>query len=252
MNTDRMHARYEELAVGHALNALEPEDEVAFLAHLPGCAACARALAEHQETLGHLAHAVSSDEPPATLLEGIRAGVRASGRSGSFPPPVSLAEARRKRTVTLTTALVGVAASVVLVLALALSNVTLLHRNSDLKRQDLAFSRTVDGLLTKGAQRVELTGQGTAVAVVHGGQVDLVLSGVPANGPRSTYVLWQQNAHGITAAGAFDVRSTGLTVINHGLRVDTDSPLTALMVTREQGHVPPPTAAGPLVFRGDA
>jgi len=116
----------------------------------------------------------------------------------------------------------------------------------------LAFQRTVNSLLTKGAQRVELSGDGTAVAVIHDGQVDLVLSGVPANDPRSTYVLWQQNARGITAAGAFDVPSRGLTVVNHGLRVDTDSPLKALMVTREKGHVPPPTAAGPLVFSGNA
>jgi len=51
---DDTHALYDQLAVGHALSALEPEDEQAFLAHLPGCAACERALAEHTETLAHL------------------------------------------------------------------------------------------------------------------------------------------------------------------------------------------------------
>ena len=152
-----VHDKYAELAVGHALNALEPEDEVTLLEHLPGCAACAGAVAEHRETLGHLSYAVASEEPPPSLLEGIRAGVAASGRAGAFPPPVSLA-ARRVRTVPLTTALIGVAASVVLVAALALANLTLSSRNADLRRQDAAFQRTVSGLLTKGAQRFELTG----------------------------------------------------------------------------------------------
>jgi hypothetical protein len=245
------HDRYDELAVGHALDALEPQDEAAFLAHVRGCDTCARAVAEHRATLGHLAHAVPSLEPPAALIEGIRAGVEASGRAGSFPAPASLAE-RRGRTVKLTTVLVGVAASAVLVVALALVDLNLHSSNSDLRQQEAAFRRTVSSLLTSGAQRIQLTGDGNAVAVVHGGQVDLVLSGVPANDSRSTYVLWQQNARGITAAGAFDVRSTGLTVVSRGLRVDVGATLKALMVTREQGRVPPATAHGPLVFRGAA
>ena len=58
------HDRFDELAVGHALSALEPEDEVVFLAHLPGCASCERALADHRETLGHLAYAAADEEPP--------------------------------------------------------------------------------------------------------------------------------------------------------------------------------------------
>jgi hypothetical protein len=35
------HQRYDELAVGWALHALEPEDEAAFARHLSGCARCA-------------------------------------------------------------------------------------------------------------------------------------------------------------------------------------------------------------------
>ena len=248
------HEHFDELAVGHALNALEPADEMAFLAHLPGCAACERAVAEHNETLGHLAYATAAQEPPPALLEGIRAGVAASGRAGAFPAPAvaSLAD-RRNRTVKLTTALVGVAASFVLVAALVLANVALRSNNNDLKRQDVAFQRTVSSLLTHGAKRVELSGKGDAVAVVHGGQVDLVLSGVKANDvSREVYVLWQQDAHGITAAGTFDVTSKGLTVINKGLSVTQAGDLKALMVTREAGRVAPKSAAGELVFAGNA
>ena len=245
------HDRYAELAVGHALNALEPEDEVTFLAHLPGCAACAEAVAEHRETLGHLSYAVASAEPPPTLLEGIRAGVEASGRAGAFPPPVSLTE-RRSRTVTLRTALLSAAASIVLVVALALANLSLSSRNSDLRDQNSAFQRTVSGLLAKGAQRVELTGAGDAVAIVHGDQVDLVLDGVaPNDRQHSTYVLWQADTQGVSAAGVFDVPSTGLTVVSSGLRVSTDG-LKQLMITKEAGRVAPPTARTRVLFSGTA
>lgn len=247
MNT---HEHYEELAVGHALNALEPEDEVTFLAHLPGCAACERAVAEHTETLGHLAYATASSEPPAAVLDGIRAGIAASGRAGEFPAPVvSLAE-HRSRTVKLTTALVGVAASVVLVAALVLSNLTLQNRNDDLEAQDVAFQGAVKGLLVEGAQRVELTGDGEAVAVVHGNEVELVLSGVKENTKDDVYVLWQQTAAGITAAGAFHVTSDGLTVVDKGLTVADQ--VQRLMVTLEKGTKAPRTAAGPLVFDSKA
>jgi hypothetical protein len=246
------HDKYAELAVGHTLNALEPEDEVSFLAHLPGCADCARAVTEHRETLGHLSYAVASEEPPASLLDGIRAGVQASGRAGAFPAPVTSLVERRTRTVRLTTALIGVAASVVLVVGLALANLSLSSRNSDLRQQDAAFQRTVNSLLTPGAQRVELKGAGNAVAIVHGGQVDLVMAGVdPNDRKRSTYVLWQADAHGVSAAGTFDVRSSGLTVVNSGLRVSTDG-LKQLMITKEAGRVAPPSARTAVLFAGTA
>lgn len=238
------HEKYDELAVGHALNALEPAEEAEFLAHLPGCAACARAVADHRETLGHLSYAVADEEPPAALLEGIRAEMGAS----AFPAPVNLAE-RRSRTVKLTTALIGVAASLVLVGALLVANVSLSSRNSDLRHQDAAFSRTVNSLLIPGAQRVELSGNGAAVAVVHNGSVDLVLSGVKQTDAHSVYVLWQQDAAGtVKPAGVFDVPDKDLTVVNRGLHVDAGT--TALMVTLEKGKVAPATPQSGVVFQG--
>lgn len=248
------HDRYDELAVGHALDALEPSEEADFLGHLPTCSLCRDAVVEHRETLGHLSYAVASEEPPAAVLEGIRAGIGPS----SFPAPVSsLAEHRERtgRVVRMRTALVGVAASVVLVAALAVGLVSATSRNSELKQQDLAFSRAVSSLLTPGAQRVELTpagGKGKVVAVVHGGAVDLVMSGVSTNdASHSTYVLWQQASDRVSAAGTFDVRSDSLTVVSTGLRV-SDAGLQQLMITRESGRVAPPSARGAVLYAGTA
>lgn len=247
MNT---HDRYDELAVGHALDALEPSDEAEFLAHLPTCAACQAAVTEHRDTLGHFAYAVESVDPPASVLEGIRAGMGAS----AFPAPVTSLADRRSRTVKMRTALVGVAASVVLVAALAVGLVSANSRNSHLQQQDIAFSRAVSSLLTPGAQRVELSpaaASGKVVAIVHGGQVDLVMSGVSRNPGNSTYVLWQQAAGQVSAAGTFDVHSSGLTVVNTGLRV-TSGGLQQLMITRESGRTAPASARGAVLYSGSA
>src|SRR3954447_5567642 len=76
------HDAFEELAAGHALNALEPGDEQTFLAHLDGCAQCQRSLAEFSEVAAGLA--VSSadepqEQPPPELWESIRQQVEAEG-----------------------------------------------------------------------------------------------------------------------------------------------------------------------------
>jgi hypothetical protein len=254
---DTSHEVYEQLAVGHALSALEPEDEQDFRAHLPGCAPCRRALAEHLETLGHLAHAVEATDPPPSLLEGIRAGVAGSGRAGVLPEPVSFegARARREsRTVKLTTALVGLAASIVLVVALVLVNVGLQNRNDDLQAQDVAFKRAVQSLLVPGAQKVDLAGPGTsrAVAVLHGDQVSLVLRGVSTNDRAdSIYVLWQKSGSGdVRAVGAFDVRSEDLAVVNDLELADGDA-VKSLIVTREKGRTAPALSTQPAVVAGD-
>jgi anti-sigma factor RsiW len=255
---DTTHELYEQLAVGHALSALEPEDEQAFLAHLPSCAACQRALDEHLETLGHLAYDADDVEPPAALLEGIRAGIAESGRAGAFPQPLSLDAARTRRTsrtVRMTTALIGVAASIVLVAALLLVNAGLQSRNHDLQRQDAAFRTTVQSLLVHGARPVNLTGKDgrKAVAVVHDGTVSLVLSGVAANDRTdSIYVLWAKSRFGdVRAVGAFDVRSSELAVVND-LKLSDGAAVKTFMVTREQGRKAPPLSTQQPVVAGDA
>jgi hypothetical protein len=236
------HELYEELAIGHALNALEPEDEVIFLAHLPGCAACERAIDEHQQTMGHLAYAVASEEPPASLLEGIRAGVAASGRAGSFPAPISLDARRQQRTVRMRTALVGVAASFVLLAALLITSLSLQSKNNDLQHRQEAFKASVSTLLTPGARDVPLAGaDGQAAAVISGSNVKLVLAGVTPNDTKSeTYVLWEQDSRGLPhAAGVFDVTKSDVNVVQTGLKLSHPSDVDRLMVTKEPGRTAP-------------
>lgn len=250
------HDLYEQLAVGHALSALEPEDEQQFLAHLPSCAACQRALTEHEVTLAHLAYAAESVAPPASLLEGIRAGVEASGRAGSFPTPaVELAAVRSRRMVRATTAVLGAAASFVLVAALLVLWQGERAQNDRIQQRDVALNAAVSSLVQPASRKVDLTGNGDsrAVAVVSGANVSLVLQGVEANPSDSVYVLWQRSAMGdVRAVGTFDVAGDDVAVVN-GLRLKGDSnQVTTLMVTREAGRRAPAVAAGSVVVSGSA
>jgi hypothetical protein len=256
---DTSHELFEQLAVGHALNALEPEDEQAFLHHVLGCAACERAVAEHLETLTHLAFGVSSpDAPPASILEGIRAGVAESGRAGAFPAPVSLDAARTRRqdrTVRWTTAVLGAAASIVLLAALVFVNQGLKSREHDATLSAANLNSVVDSLLVNGSRKVELAGANGSkgVVVVNGTTASLVIAGVPANDSKSVYVLWEKYGVGkIRHVKTFDVTSGRPTLIKN---VDLGSDVTALsqfVVTREAGRTAPAVSQQPAVVAGNA
>jgi hypothetical protein len=252
------HASYDALAAGYALSALEPGDEQQFLAHLPQCTLCQRAVAEHTETLGHLAYDVVSEAPPASVLEGIRAGVASSGRSGAFPAPLPLDAARARRSarsVRMMTAVLGAAAAVVLVAALVFVNRGLSSQERDAQLAAKQLSSTVSSLLVPGARKIDLAGDGGRGAVIVNGQkVSLVMTGVDVNDrSNSVYVLWEKTTFGdVKAVGTFDVTSSKLAVIND-LRLDgsPDSAKT-FMVTREQGRTAPLRSTQQPVVVGDA
>ncbi|MCU1594846.1 MAG: putative transrane anti-sigma factor [Frankiales bacterium] len=252
---DTTHEMYEELAVGHALSALEPEDEQVFLRHLPGCAACAAAVSEHSETLTHLAYAAVSDSPPASILEGIRAGVAESGRSGAFPAPVSLDAARTRRrdkTVRATTAILGAAASLILVAALVLMNRGLQSKADQQQQATDKLNLVVKTLLVDGSREVKLTGSaGKAVVVVNGSKVSFAAAGLPTNDRSSSiYVLWAKSVSGgVNAVGTFDIRSGEPTVVND-LKVGNPNEVAAFIVTKERGRQAPALSTQPAVVEG--
>ena len=82
------HEAYDELAVGWALHALEPEDEASFALHLADCPRCARTVTETSEVMAALA----TDLPPAEPSDGLRDRLReAVERTEQLPPPPSAA-----------------------------------------------------------------------------------------------------------------------------------------------------------------
>lgn len=259
------HERYEELAAGHALSALEPEDEQVFLGHLAGCARCERELAVHSATLAHLAYAPDAAEPPDSLLAAIRDGVLASGRGATFPRvtgshvtgpdlgadpspagTASLDGARRRRDAARlrrTSTWTGIAAAAALVLGLGVWN-TSLQRDRD--QQDAWGDRmaaAVRELREADADTVPLEGadgSAVAVALVRGSELSLVVDGLPVNDEGTMYVLWGQSRSGdVRPVGAFDVARGGLDVLRD-MRIPVSAgKVTRFMVTREQSELAP-------------
>lgn len=259
------HAQYEELAAGHALGALEPGDEQLFLDHVTGCARCERDLAEHRATLAHLAYAVDAAEPPPGLLDGIRAGVLASGREVSFPEadlpaPASLEAARERRSAAArlgrAKGWTSIAAAAALVVGLGVWNVTL---QSDRDEQDAWSDRITAAMRELGEQdtdTVPLTGDDgrvVAVAVVHDDRMSLLVDGLEANDASSTtYVLWGQSRFGdVRPVAAFDVTEEGMDV-RDGMRMQAGvAEVTRFMVTHEKGRSAPPIPTKPVLAMGD-
>lgn len=253
------HDDFAELAAGHALYALEPEDEQTFLAHLSACAECERAVAEHRETLTHLAYAADAGEPPAALLEGIRTGVRESGRASTYAPPTSLDQARSRRgrrtadTPRLRHAAtwLGAAAAFALVASLAVWN-TSLQRDQDDSNGRL--EQIVAALSEPDTETVQLQSPGSdavlAVALVDDGEMSLVVNGLEANDAEATsYVLWGRNTlGGVRSVTAFDVSGAPHQVLE-GIVLDDE--MTAFMVTHEDGNTPPPVSTRPVLAIGE-
>lgn len=258
------HASYEELAGGYALHALEPDEEQVFLSHLAACARCERDVAEHEAMLAQLAYAPDAPEPPASLLEGIRAGVQSSGRAAGLvleqepaSAPSQLERARRRRDETKLRRAgtwMGLAAAFVLVVSLGFWNTSL---RQDRDAQDAWSSRmaaAVAELRDDDTEVVPLHGESgdvVAVALLRGDEMSLVVDGLPSNEGGTTYVLWGESRFGDKrAVGAFDVGEQSPDV-HQGMRLqDGITDVTKLMVTHEQGDEAPPIPTLPVLASG--
>lgn len=253
------HEFFEELAVGHALSALEPGDEQTFLAHLSGCAACERAVAEHRETMSHLAYAVPDVDPPAALLEGIRAGVLASGRpsslessGGSVVVPLDRAGLRRPAGPGLRrrASVLAAAAAVALLVALGVSTAEL----RDSRAATARLTAAVQTLAQPGSRTVPLATPGNAVravAVVQGEEVSLVVDGLPANDrARSIYVLWEKSGSTARPVGAFDVHDSDVAVVRGLHLASPATPGKVLAVTKEAARTAPATPGSAVLVAG--
>lgn len=258
------HTGFEELAVGHALSALEPAEEQAFLQHLASCAACERDVQEHRETLSLLALSADPVEPPPSVLEGIRAGMAADARTVPAPlpdrpaPVASIEQARSRRVARQGRAAqwVGAAAAAALVLSLGVWNLSLRSDRDASEQYGDRLAAAVRDLAEPDSTRVPLAaedGDVVAVAVVRDAAVSLVVDGLEANSSGTTYVLWAQDASGgVRPVGAFDVEQEQVDVVEDLPVEGGVESVTAYLVSNEPGDEAPPTPAGPVLASGEA
>jgi anti-sigma-K factor RskA len=242
------HQRYDELAVGWALHALEPGDEAEFARHLPGCARCARTVAETTEVMGALAADLPQAEPSEALGARLRAAVASTEQVHlTTPPPEAVARdvvpvgvpAPRRSRASLALVAVAVAAA----LGLGVWNAGLRSERSELSSTVAEQQRVVDALLDPDRvvlDPVEEGGGPVATVVPRDDDVEVVVHGLPVNDAAgTTYVVWGVQDDGPRPLGTFDVEGpqAGLRTVGSGLTGLDDYPQFAISL--ESGREAP-------------
>jgi hypothetical protein len=225
--TPPSHARYDELAVGWTLHALEPEDESLFLAHLAGCDRCATTVDETREVMAAMAADLPQAEPSEGLLQRIRAAVGETEQlpeppekaPAAVPPPPlrvvpgSRSEAGPQRGWRRALPVGLVAAALAAIVGLGLWNVVLNSDREKLQTTVAEQNAVMDGLLSPGRATIAPLkapdGKSVATVVARGDEVNLIMQGLAVNDPRSsTYVLWSMDGGNAESLATFDVTSS--------------------------------------------
>ncbi len=255
------HREFDELAVGWALHALEPEDEARFAQHLAGCARCNQTVVDTSEVMAAMAADLPRAEPSGGLRDRLRAAVAeteqitpddvapeparpaATGfpgyRSVERPEPGRLPLRRR------TPALALAAAAVATILGLGVWNVFLADSRSDLEATVAQQDRIVDRLLTPGDATVAALsdddGRPVATVVARSDRVDVVTHGLDVNDPETeTYVLWGIAGDVPEAIGTLDVTRSQLTLQTVGSGSTGLDDYSGYGISIEPGHQAPP------------
>ncbi len=218
-----VHEHWEELAAGHALSALEPEDEAAFLAHLATCERCPDVLADHALVAARLGTLVNPEDQ-APSWERIRAGIlpptsaargAEDGGAGMTPAPVtSLDEVRARRRAP---RLVSAAAAAVLVLGAGAAYLAAQSGPAQTPQQ-LALSACTS---SPGCHVVNL--QDKATLLVRDGKVQLLSTTLRPPSANKVYVLWQLPREGeMTLVGSLRATQPGTVGEAHQLVLPYD------------------------------
>jgi len=187
------HERWDELAAGYALDALEPDEELAFTEHLRGCDLCARLLDEHSFVAAQLGSlGVGSDDAHVPEWGSIRSNVVGPAGTRSLTPLSA------RRTVGRLPRLLAAAAAVLVLAGVALVGWQATQPSSS------AGTRAISACAHRsGCSVVRLRaahGAVPAVVLVDDGRATLVPMAMTPPAVNRTYVLWQVLRKGGPAA----------------------------------------------------
>lgn len=244
-------------AVGWALHALEPDEELAVAAHIPGCAICQAAVRETEEVVAGLGATAEPVEPPRELRMSLMAAVAETPQlpvrrpAPPPPPPAPVGTPRRvepPRRGKLPASWLSrrrlVVAAMALVAVVAVGGLAIRTAQLDQERvqSSQAISDVLDELVPPGTKHAVLaTADGATVgAVVLDKGVRQVLTvGMPANPTDHTYVLWGVEGQSAPVPlGTFDVDAPDVNKLTVGSGADKDG-FTAYAVSLEPGRAAP-------------
>jgi anti-sigma-K factor RskA len=251
------HETYDELAVGWALHALEPEDETAFATHLADCDRCARTVAETVEVMAALATGLPPAEPSAELRHRLQDAVQ---QTEQLPPEQresrpaatgfphydddAVAETPRPAWRRALPALLSAAAAA-LIVALAVWNVVLADSRSQAEATAEAQAGILSALLEPGRATIapvsDPDGHSLATVVARDTEIVVVAHGLRVNDTSdSTYVVWGVRSDEPVALGTFDVVHTQMDLRTVGSTETGLDDFTGYAVSLEPGQTAPP------------
>jgi anti-sigma factor RsiW len=275
------HEAFDELAVGWALHALEPEDEAVFARHLPDCTRCAHTVAETVEVMSALAGDLPPAEPSEELRQRLRAAVeeteqiqrpllpvdqperrapevpdppaRVERRAVPPPPPAAVPRAAgewppraprpgwRSRTPQLL-----LAAAVAVLVALGIWDVSLSTSRQQAQEVSAEQAHILDALMAPGQATIapvsDHAGHAVATVVARHGQVQVVTWGLDMNNRQATtYVVWGMQTGSPVPLGTFDVVSTSLDLRTLGSDKTGLDAYSGYAISIEPGRAAPPS-----------
>jgi len=255
------HARFDELAAGYALHALEQDEERQFLAHSRHCPLCRQALAGYAEVTAALAETAPPAEPSAQLGPRIlaaalagdagagRPDARTAGRAEARPgaPPVpdpGVVPLRRRRPPRRTQ--VAAAAAAVLIAGggiwagLAATASSPQPALAACARPHACMQVVLSGAATRHA---------VAQVVIQDGVAWMEPTALAANPASEIYVLWQiTGAHIPLPVGSFDIRPGARSPIRIGDLAAPYSGTWAFAVSLEHGRTIPASPSQPVAL----
>ncbi len=263
MTNPRPQCTYTDQAVGWALHALEPDEEMAVELHVPTCPDCRAAVRDTEVVMTSLATAVEQVDPPARLRASILEAAAATPqvptqrrepapssppRRASTAPPAGSAPAgpsrgggRRFTPRRLVAASMALAA-IVVIGGLGTRTIQLQQQLESANAQTVSTEELVRQLARPGVSHALLAQpDGTAVAavVLTGGKRNVYTLGLAANTTDHTYVLWGIGDASASPQplGAFDVaaRDSGLRSVG----ASGQDAFAAYAISLEPGRTPP-------------
>ncbi|GAB3006774.1 anti-sigma factor [Saccharothrix stipae] len=218
----------EELAVGFAMHALEPDEEARMRAHLPGCARCRESVRSTQEVTAALGGSVRQYDPPERLRARLMAAIEDTPQVHVPEERVEpvLLESRRRRSGGWGRKLLVAAAALVVVAGIGVAGVRFDRLSDQVAQQDVRaeqLERALRIAADPGTNRAVLqntSGDALAVLLSDDDAAAIMPMKLPANdATRQIYVVWGTSTQKPVALATFDV-----TVGDSDVRLLTWSP----------------------------
>lgn len=236
-------------AVGYALHALEPDEELVVAAHIPGCAICQAAVRDTEEVVAGLGAGSEPVDPPPSLRVSLMAAVAETPQVRPLAQDVRPTEPRRVEPVdrgrlpsSWLTRRRLVAAALALIAVVAVGGLAVRSAQTEPVPNPQTAAQVIDQLVPPGTRHAVLaTANGATVGavVLQQGQREVITVGMPANPTDHTYVLWGVRAQGAPVPlGTFDVNAPDPKIRSVGSGADNDG-FTAYAVSLERGHMAP-------------